>query len=151
MESLSDVFKIIQPNCWMTNGDLKDAFYTIHIHNAYQKYSKFIWYQKFYKYLDMPNGHSHAMGVFTKVLKPPLATLRKQGFISDIFVDESYLQGSAMGECLENVHETVSLLISLGITIHKEKSILEPTQCIELLGFIISSVDITVKVNPIKN
>ena len=141
MESLSDVFKIIQPNCWMTNGDLKDAFYTIHIHNAYQKYSKFIWYQKFYKYLDMPNGHSHAMGIFTKVLKPPLALLRKQGFISDIFVDESYLQGSAMGE----------YLISLGITNHKEKSILEPTQGIELLGFIINSADITVKVNPIKN
>ena len=34
MEFLSDVFKIIQPNCWMTSADSKDAFYTIHIHNA---------------------------------------------------------------------------------------------------------------------
>ena len=38
MESLPDVFKIIQPNCWMAGVDLKYAFYTIHIHNGYQKY-----------------------------------------------------------------------------------------------------------------
>ena len=31
MESVSDVFKIIQPNCWMTRVALKDAFYTIPI------------------------------------------------------------------------------------------------------------------------
>ena len=55
MESLSDVFKIIQPNSWMAIVDLKDAFYIIPIHNAYQKYFKSMWYQKFYKYLGMPN------------------------------------------------------------------------------------------------
>ena len=44
MESMSDVFKIIQPNCWMASADLKDAFYTILIHNAYQKYFKFMLY-----------------------------------------------------------------------------------------------------------
>ena len=75
----------------------------------------------------MPNGYSDAMRVFTKMLKPPFATLRKQGFTSVIFVDDSYLQGSIRGECLENVHKTVNLLASLGFTIHKEKSVLEPT------------------------
>ena len=53
MKFLSDVFKIIQPNCWMASVDLKDAFYTIPIHNAYQKYFKFMWYQKFYEFLSM--------------------------------------------------------------------------------------------------
>ena len=43
IEPLSDAFKIIQPNCWM-----KDAFYTMPIHNEYQKYFKFTWYQKFH-------------------------------------------------------------------------------------------------------
>ena len=107
MKSLPDAFKIIQANCWMSSVDLKDAFYTIPIHNAYQKYFKFMWYQKFYKYLDMPNGYSEAMRVFTKMLKPPFVTLRKQGFISVIFVDDCYLQGSTRGECLENVHKTL--------------------------------------------
>ena len=60
------------------------------------------------------------MRIFTKMLKPQFGTLRKHGFISVIFLDDSYLQGNARGECLENVHETLSLLTSLGFTIHKE-------------------------------
>ena len=109
-----------------------------------------MWYQKFYKYLGIPNRYSNAMRVFTKMIKPPFATLRKQGFISVILADDSYLQGKTRGECLENVHRTVSLLASLGFAIHK-KSVLEPTQCIEFLGFITNSVDMTVKMNPKKS
>ena len=48
MESLADVSKIIQPNCWMANVDPKDASYTIPIHENYQKYFKFIWLEKLY-------------------------------------------------------------------------------------------------------
>ena len=81
--------------------------------------SKFMWYQKFYRYLGMPNGYSDAMRVFTKMLKPPFVTLRKHDFSSVIFVDDSYLHGSTRDKCLENVHKTVSLLASLGFTIHK--------------------------------
>ena len=77
MESLSDVFKIIQVNCWMVSVDLKDAFYSIPIHNAYQRYFKFMWFQKFHKYLWMPNGYSDEMRVFTKMWKPQFVTLRK--------------------------------------------------------------------------
>ena len=110
-----------------------------------------MWYQKFCKYLGMPNGYSDAMRVFTKMLKPPFATLLKQGFISVIFIDDSYLQERTRGKCLENVHKTVSLLASLGVTIHEEKSVLEPTQCIEFLGFIINYVDMTVKIIPRKS
>ena len=40
MESLQDVFKIIQPHCWMTNVCLKDAFYSVPIHKDHQKYKK---------------------------------------------------------------------------------------------------------------
>ena len=91
MESLSDVFMIILPNCWMASVDLKDAFYNIPINNAHQKYFKSMWYQKFYKYLGVPNEYSDAMWVLTKMLKLSFATLPKQGFISIIFVDDSYL------------------------------------------------------------
>ena len=80
-------------------------------------------YQKFYKYLGMPNGYSYAMRVFTKMLKQLFAILRKQSFISVVFIDDSYLKRSIRGECLENVYKTVGLLTSLGFTIHKEKSV----------------------------
>ena len=68
IESLQDVFKIIQSNCWMASVELKDAFYNVPIHNDHQKYLKFQWLEKLYKFLEMPNGYSKAMHVFTKIL-----------------------------------------------------------------------------------
>ena len=152
MESLLDVFKIIQPNCWMASVDLKDAFYSVPIHEEHQKYFKFQWLGKIYKFLGMPNGYGEAMRIFTKILKPPFSILRNQGLLSVTFVDDSYLQGKTKDECTYNVNETILYLLkSLGFTIHTKKSILEPTQSIEFLGFIIDSTTMSVKINAEKS
>ena len=91
MESILDVFKIIKKDVWMASVDLKDAFFTIPINEAYQKYFMFEWLEKIYKFIAMPNGFSDAMLVFTKVSKPVYAYLRQQGYMSVIFVDALYL------------------------------------------------------------
>ena len=98
----------------------------------------------------MPNGYSDAKGIFTEMLIPPFEKLQNQGYISILFIDYSLLQGSTRDKCLENLHETPYFLTALEFTIHKEKSVLEPTRCIGLLGFVINSVDTTVEINPIK-
>ena len=41
MESLQDVFKIIQPNCWMASADLEHAFYSVPRHKDHKKCLKF--------------------------------------------------------------------------------------------------------------
>ena len=41
MEPILDVFKIIKKDAWMASVDLKDAFFTIPINEAYQKYFMF--------------------------------------------------------------------------------------------------------------
>ena len=61
MESILDVFKIIKKDVWMASVDLKDAFFTIPINEAYQKYFMFEWLEKIYKFIAMPNGFSDAM------------------------------------------------------------------------------------------
>ena len=65
-----DVFKVIKPNAWMASIDLKDAFFTAPIHESHQKYFKFEWTDKVYKFVGMPNGYSDVMQIFTKILKP---------------------------------------------------------------------------------
>ena len=47
-------------------------------------------------------------------------------------------------ECQQNVHDTVALLLSLGFTIHPDKSVLKPTQAIIFLGFVINSIEMTI-------
>ena len=84
MESLKHVIDIIQPQAWMASVDLKDAFYSIHVNDEYQKFFKFKWKGKLYKYLGMPNGYGEAMRVFTKLLIAPFSILRSQGNLSVI-------------------------------------------------------------------
>ena len=92
----------------------------------------------------MPNGYARAMRIFTKLTKVPFFYLRKKGHPSVVYVDDSYLQGSTKEKCLENVHDTIVLLQSLGFTIHPDKSIFEPAQKITFLGFIIDLITVTI-------
>ena len=80
-------------------GCFKDAFFTIPVHILPQKkYFKSEWFNQFFKFLGMPNGYSDAMLIFTKMLKPVSGCLRKQGHLSIVFVDDSYLQADTEQE-----------------------------------------------------
>ena len=48
----------------------------------------------------MPNGYSDVMRVFTKLLNPTFSYLRETGYLSVLYVDNSYLQGKTLKECL---------------------------------------------------
>ena len=78
--------------------------------------------------------------------KVPFSYLRSKGFISVVFVDDSYLQGNTYKACLHNIKNTIELLQNLGFTIHPTKSILTPTQRITFLGFVIDSVQMTLEI-----
>ena len=62
-------------------------------------------------------------------------------------MNDSYLQGNNKTECEDNVRATIFLLRKFGFTINDEKSVFIPTQVTEVLGFIISSLDMTIKLN----
>ena len=97
----------------------------------------FEWLGTIYKFIAMRSGYSDAMRIITTVsFLPTYAYLRQKSYLSVIFVDDSYLQGYIKQESLQNIEATLSLLESLGFTIHKGNSILNPTQDIEFLGFV---------------
>ena len=144
MESIRNVKHMIRRNCWMASVDLKDAYYSIHIHPKHCKFLKFLWEGSFYGYTCLPNGYSDAMRIFKKVLKPVYGFLRMRGFQSVTYVDDNFLQGDVWQDCQDNINATTNVLTCLGYTIHMEKSILEPRQEIEFLGFVVNSIHMTI-------
>ena len=84
------------------------------------------------KFVCIPNGYGPAMRKFIKISKIPFFILRAKGFLSVVYVDDSYLQGDNYEDCFSNVLNTREVLRSLGLTIHSEKSKFIPTQCITL-------------------
>ena len=120
--------KMMKPGCFMASIDLKDAYYTVPIFHAHQKYLKFIFNDTLYQYTCMANGLSCAPRVFTKLLKPVYATLHNLGYLSLGYIDDSYLQGDTSSECLENVKVKASLFKKVGFHLHLTKSVIIPTQ-----------------------
>ena len=145
MDSLSTITKLVTQNCYMATVDMKDAYYSIPVRSSDRKFLHFIWEGELYEFTCLPNGFLCAPCIFTKILKPPLSTVHKQGHIAEAHLDDLYLQGQTYGKCVLNVIDTTVLLDKLGLVVHPKKSTFIPTQVITILGFVINSVAMTIQ------
>ena len=145
METFKSGLELVKPACFFAKLDIKDAYYSLGINKQDRNCLKFTWKDQLYHFTAMPNGLSPAPRVFTKLLKPVLSSLRKEGYVNCAYIDDILLIGESYNECLTNVLETMKLFDSLGFTIHKDKSVVIPKQNIEFLGFLINSMDMTVR------
>ena len=144
MDTLSTAISLITPECFMASLDLKHAYYSIPIAREQQKFLKFLWNGKLYQFIALPMGLTSSPRIFTKIVKPPLAFLRKMGYTFTGYIDDFLLLGKDAVECSESIDETVKLFLDLGFTVHQEKSVLRPTQELTFLGFILNSKTMTV-------
>ncbi len=149
METLESIIKLMRPNCFMSSLDLSDAYYSVNVATEHRKFLCFPWegegVRKIYAYTCYPNGLSSAPRDFTKLLKPPLSYLRLQGVTIAIYIDDTYIQSDTLDGCKNSVCLTKDLLEELGFFINYKKSVLEPCQKIQMLGFILDSKLMIVK------
>lgn len=145
MDTLKTALNLVKKNCFFAKLDLKDAYYSILITESDRKFLRFMWDGQLMEFTALPNGLSPAPRIYTKVLKPLYSSLRKQGHTNVAYIDDSLLSSDTYRECEENVLDTVMLVDALGLTTHPGKSILVPSQSIEFVGFLINSVDMTVR------
>ena len=149
MDSLESCLNLMEPNCYMASIDLSNAYHSVPMHPNFTKYLKFKIDHQVYKYLVLPQGFRDSPRIFTKIMKPVVAHLRQNGFLSSLYIDDFYLQGSTFSECKENVDYTSAVLRSLGFEI-SPKSALIPSQKITHLGFVLDSVNMTVALSESK-
>ena len=90
LESIEDALDLITEGCYFGSVDLKDAYYSIPIHENYQKYLKLFWKEEYYQYIVLLNGFSLAVRVFTKVLTPLFKYLRSKGHLSIKYMISHY-------------------------------------------------------------
>ena len=143
METVNSVVDLIQPHCYMTSIDLKDAYYSVKISEEDTKYLKF-YVGKNFKFVVLPNGLCSGPRKFTKLTKPPIACLRIEGVIVAIYIDDIIAIGDTYEKCLIGTIKTIKLFLKLGFIIHPEKSSLQPSQEITYLGFVFNSKEMLV-------
>ena len=143
METFKCVKDIAMYSDYFTSIDLKDAYFSIPIATEYQFYLCFCWETKYYCFQCLPFGLSSAPRVFTKVLKPVIASIRCRGIRAIIYLDDILIFAQSLEESRQNTKYVVDLLTSLGFIINFDKSNMNPVKRTTFLGFIIDSKKMT--------
>ena len=144
MDNLSDIKHLLKKGDVMTKLDLADAYWSVGIHPESQKYLKFLWKGNLYQFMVLAFGLGPAPRLFTKLLKVPISILRRLNIRIIIYLDDMLIISSSVQEALKDRDTVITLLLSLGLTINWDKSCLTPSLCLEFLGMIISSRDLTI-------
>ena len=140
METLHHILTLVTKDCFMAIFDLQDAYLVVSIAGVHVKFLKFEWRGRVYMYVVMPFGLAEAPRKFTKLIKPLLNKLRRNGIVLAIYIDDGWVKGNTSMQCLHNIIVTMKLFAKLGFLLHKEKSVPLPSQQVTILGFDIDSV-----------
>ena len=144
METLATIIQLKRPTMYMSKLDIKDAYFSIPIYEPHQKFLKFEYKSRLFKFTVLLNGYMEGPRKFTKLLKPPLSLLRKlERVLVASYFDNLIAMDCSYSTCSKNIMKIIKLMSSLGLIAHPSKSILFPCQEIEYLGFIINSTNMT--------
>ena len=109
MEGFHMVKNILQPNDLMVKVDLKDAYFCIPIHETHRKYLRFQWEGKVMQYRVLPFGLASGPRLFTNVMKPIVAILRRVGVRLIIYLDDIII----MNQTVEGITKDRDSLLHL--------------------------------------
>jgi hypothetical protein len=92
-----------------------------------------------YEFQCLAFGLSSAPWIFTKILKPIVSFLRKNGLRLIIYLDDILILNSSAEGAERDYLFTVSILENCGFLINVDKSVGAPSQTMEYLGLVIDS------------
>ena len=144
MDTLRDAIDLLRPGYYMASVDLKHAYFSVPISRDDRGYLCFTWQGVRHHFTCLPQGLKSSPYVFTKLLKPVYSSFRELGHSVIGYIDDSLLVGESKEELGDAVINLIKLFDRLGLTVHPGKSVIQPVQKIEFLGFELNSIDMTV-------
>ena len=145
MDTITSILHLVRPNIFLAKLEIKDAYHSIPIEESQQTLLKFKFEGKVCKFLTLPNGYTERLRKFTKLLKPPLATLRIQWRILPASYIDLITINMTLESYMDNISKVMKILMSLGFVIHTSKFEFIPNKTIEYLGCVIHTEDMTIR------
>lgn len=145
MDNVESAIDLMKEDAYLASIDLQDAYYTLPVREADKPYLCFQWDSHIFMFNVMPFGLTSAPRFFTKILKPPMALLRRQGVNVFNYIDDLFIISNTREKCETDVQKVITLLTSLGFFVNYEKSSLKPSKSMRFLGFILDSEEMIVK------
>ena len=139
MENISSLKGVLQKGDFMGRLDLKDAYLSVPVAREHWKLLRFRWKGQSFEFQTLPFGLASAPRIFTKLLRPVTAAMRRKGIRLLVYLDDILVMAEGRETLRRHLSEVAETLSKLGFVINTKKSIFEPTQEIEFLGFIVDS------------
>lgn len=143
LEDSRMVCKLLSKNYYVSNIDLKDAYFLLSIHKHYKRFLCFEFQNTHYHFNCLPFGLNIAPYIFTKIFKPIVSFLRRKQIFLVVYLDDLLIIAKDKYKCQLDTNTVTKLLKSLGFLINTEKSNLVPSQEIKFLGFIYNTHNMT--------
>ncbi len=140
MEGLFMLKGLLNMGDFVAKIDLKDAYFTVPIAVHHRRFLRFEWRNKLWQFKVLCFGLASAPRVFTKILKPILSILRRQGLRIIVFLDDILIINATTEGLTADVQFCITLLQLLGFIINFKKSALPPVQQIDFLGLTLDTV-----------
>ena len=124
MESIRTAKGLLRKGDWMIKLDLKNAYLSVPLYYHHRKFVAFRWRGRLWRFASLPFGLSSAPFIFTKLMKPIVATLRKLGIRLIMHLDDMLVMAAAKEELLgeEALSHSLGASDSLGFRDqHEEK------------------------------
>lgn len=100
----------------------------------------------YYVWVVLVLGLRDAAHLFTRLIKPIMGSLRKDGFRGQIYIDDLLTAGASKVEALESEEKAYALFSQCGYIFKPSKRSGEPAQECRFLGLLVNTVDMVFKI-----
>ena len=98
MKVLSCLRNVLKKRYYTCKLDLKDAYFSIPLNPSSTKFVWFIWSSKLYEILCLCFGFRPAPRIYIKLMKTPVAVLRRINILIIVYLDDMLLIGKTLQE-----------------------------------------------------
>ena len=138
MDHLQNIFPNLKKGHWAAKLDLKDAYFHIPIHDGLKPYLRHKVGDQVWEFQAGCFGLNIMPQVFMQVMKTFEKKWRGQGLQVYIYLDDILLVAPTPKLVTKHLTTMVQDLVNSGFKINLKKSVLEPSQQVHHLGFLLN-------------
>ena len=135
MEHWGKIFTLLRKGMYAAKIDLKHAYFHLPVHQSLKPYLHLKVGNHLFQFLAAPFGLSPLPFIWTQVMKTFSRVWRKKAIFCFIYLDDILVLAFSKQKLQKDLSFVLKTLEESGLTVNTKKSILEPVQTVEHLGF----------------
>jgi hypothetical protein len=150
LDHLPTIFPYLSKGSWAAKIDLKDAYFHLAIHESLRPYLHLKVGEDVWEFQAACFGLNILPQKFMLLMKVLEKQWRSKGILCFVYLDDILLLGNTKHQVQKDLQIMVDTLLEAGFKINQKKSVLEPTQTVVHLGFVLNLKDGRLEVCPQK-